>query len=133
MVHFNTTGTWTWEVLWQVVWQTSSSYHVFPPFREPHNHLTRKKKAIKNVFYRLSLAYKTSLQGETFSQPSPCLWACQASLFSQEEFGVTRQVSKGAFSFTGTRERWEAHMTAFPEIAFPIQQREVVSCFKYLT
>lgn len=61
----------------------------FSPFAEPHNHLTHKKKAIKNVFYRLSLAYKTLLQGETLSQPSPHWLTCQASRFSQEEFGVT--------------------------------------------
>ena len=61
----------------------------FSPFTEPHNHLTHKKKAIKNVFYRLSLAYKTLLQRETLSQPSHPRSACQASLFSQEEFEVT--------------------------------------------
>lgn len=91
----------------------------FLPFSEPHNHLTHKKKAIKNVFYLLSLAYKTLLQGETFSQPSPCLQAGRASLFSQKEFGVTRRVPKAAFSFTGLETEGRPTRAPFLRLLFP--------------
>lgn len=80
------TGTWTTAVLWRMVWQTSSSCHVFLPSVSHITTLLTRKRLLKMYFIDYPWPTKPCSKEKHFPSQALGCWRARSASVPQKEF-----------------------------------------------